>query len=292
MRISELFAAGGPVFSFEFFPPKTDKGKESLKQTIAELCPLNPGFVSVTYGAGGSTRDLTVELVSYIKNQVGLEAMAHLTCVGSSRDEISTVLDRLEAEGIENLIALRGDPPQGEREFVPHPQGLAYATDLIQMIRDQKRPFCLVAAGYPEGHVESPSPGQDLDYLVEKVRNGAEVIITQLFFDNTFYLDFVRQARNLGINVPIVPGIMPITNVDQIERFTKMCGATIPADLHSRLDDVRQDKQAVARIGTEHAIDQCMELLSCGAPGVHFYTLNRSDSTQTIVKALAGQAPS
>jgi len=292
VRISELFAADrGPVFSFEFFPPKTDAGHQSLLSTIAELKELAPGFVSVTYGAGGSTRDRTLELVGYIKNTVGIEAMAHLTCVGASRAEIAGVLDRLAEAGIENVIALRGDPPQDAAEFVPHPDGLAHATDLITMIRSAERPFCLAAACYPEIHVEATSPEEDLAHVVEKVRNGAEVLITQLFFDNAAYFDFVERARGAGIRVPIVAGIMPITNVTQIERFTKMCGATIPAPLSSRLEPIRDDAEAVVAAGIEHSAEQCVELLERGAPGVHFYTLNRSRSTRDILVRLRDLEP-
>ena len=292
MRISELFKAGnGPVFSFEFFPPKTDAGRTSLLETVAELARLKPGFVSVTFGAGGSTRDRTIELVSYIKNRLGLEAMAHLTCVGSSRAELTGILDRLEAEGIENVIALRGDPPAGQTDFVCHPDGLAYACNLLQLIREQGRPFCLAAAGYPETHIEAASADADLRNLVGKVASGAEVIITQLFFDNSFYFDFVERARAAGLTVPIVAGIMPITNVAQIERFTKLCGASIPTELRARLDPVRDDSEAVAKIGVDHAITQCEDLLRSGAPGIHFYTLNRSRSTHDILLRLRKDEP-
>lgn len=292
MRISELFAASsGPVFSFEFFPPKTDQGHQSLLTTIAELKVLDPGFVSVTYGAGGSTRDRTLELVGYIKNIVGIETMAHLTCVGASRAEIAGVLDRLDDAGIENVIALRGDPPQDATEFVPHPDGLAHATDLIMMIRSERRAFCLAAACYPEVHLEAASPEEDLAHVVQKVRDGAEVLISQLFFDNATYFDFVERARAAGIDVPIVAGIMPITNVAQIERFTKMCGATIPEALSSRLEPIREDAEAVVTAGIEHATRQCVELLERGAPGVHFYTLNRSRSTRDVLVRLRDLAP-
>jgi methylenetetrahydrofolate reductase (NADPH) len=287
MRISELFkGAERPVFSFEFFPPQTEEGRTSLLQTITELAPLEPGFVSVTYGAGGSTRDRTIELVTYIKARVGLEAMAHLTCVGSSRDELTAVLDRLETAGVENVIALRGDPPRGQKDFVPHPDGLAHGSDLVRMIRDQKRAFCVAAAGYPETHIEAVDAHSDLDYLELKVRSGAEVIITQLFFDNSCYYDFVARARARGIRVPIVPGIMPVTNVAQIERFTKLCGASIPPPLCDRLDGIREDAEAVVAIGIDHATEQCRDLLRNGAPGVHFYTLNRSRATRDIVQRL------
>ena len=289
MRISELFTPDGdPVLSFEFFPPKTDKGYSALLATVKELAPLRPGFVSVTYGAGGTTRDRTLDLVTHIKSSMGIEAMAHLTCVGASKAEIEAVLDRLEAGGIENIIALRGDPPQGEQDFVPHPDGLAHGSDLVRLIREQSRPFCVAAAAYPEGHVESSDAQSDLDHLVEKVRAGTEVLITQLFFDNDFYFEFIERARSAGIRVPIVAGIMPVTNVVQIERFTKMCGATIPAALAERLDPVREDSKQVERVGIEHAIEQCRALLAGGAPGIHFYTLNKSSSTREILRGLRG----
>jgi methylenetetrahydrofolate reductase (NADPH) len=287
MHISELFARkAGPVFSFEFFPPQTDEGRDGLLRTIQDLAALEPGFVSVTYGAGGSTRDRTIELVSHIKGRIGLEAMAHLTCVGSSRQELTAVLDRLEAAGIENVIALRGDPPRGQTQFVVHPEGLANGSDLVLMIRAQKRPFCIAAAGYPETHLEAVSPEADLGYLALKVRSGAEVIITQLFFDNACYFDFLSRARALGVTVPIVPGIMPITNVAQIERFTKLCGASIPESLRQKLEPIREDAEAVGAVGVEHATEQCRGLLAGGAPGIHFYTLNRSRSTRDILSNL------
>ena len=287
MRIADFFRTGTrPVFSFEFFPPKTEEGHRALLATVAELAKLAPSFVSVTYGAGGSTRDRTIELVTTIKRSTGIETMAHLTCVGSSRTELDAVLDRLEAGGIENVIALRGDPPAGETDFRPHPEGLAHASDLVRMIRAASRPLCIAAAAYPEGHVEYPSKDVDLGHLVDKVAAGVDVLITQLFFDNRFYFEFVERARAAGVRVPIVPGIMPITNLAQIERFTRMCGATIPRELHARLEPHRDDTDAVARIGVEYATAQCRELLARRAPGVHFYTLNRSDSTRKILEAL------
>jgi methylenetetrahydrofolate reductase (NADPH) len=292
VRIAELFRPGSrPVFSFEFFPPKSDAGHAELVATIAELESLAPGFVSVTYGAGGSTRDRTIELVSYIKNLVRLEAMAHLTCVGASRAELGEVLDRLTAAGIENVIALRGDPPRGQERFVAHRDGFANAVDLIRMMRGQTRPFCISAACYPEVHVEASSAEADLAYLVEKVEAGVDVLITQLFFDNRAYFGFVDRARAAGIRVPISAGIMPITNVAQIERFTGLCGATIPAPLRARLEPVRDDASAVSAIGIDFATAQCTELLAGGAPGIHFYTLNRSRATRTIVEQLRTHFP-
>lgn len=286
MLISSLLSRGEPVFSFEFFPPKTEAGDRALLATLAELRPLRPDFVSVTYGAGGTTRDRTVELVAYIRDELGIEAMAHLTCVGASRAELSSVLDRLEAAGIRNVIALRGDPPVGEDGFSPHPEGLSYATELVALIREQKRPFCVAAACYPEKHIEAVSFADDVEHLRAKVAAGADFLITQLFFDNRVYFDFVKAARKAGIDVPIVAGIMPITNLSQIERFTQRCGATIPADLHRRLEPHREDPDKVEALSVEYAIGQCRELIAAGAPGVHFYTLNRSRATRDILTAL------
>jgi methylenetetrahydrofolate reductase (NADPH) len=292
VRIADIFKSGpDPVFSFEFFPPKGEKGRDALLATIADLEDLAPSFVSVTYGAGGSTRDRTLELVSYIKNRVGIEAMAHLTCVGATRDEISGVLDALESASIENVIALRGDPPQDAEDFVPHPDGLAHALDLIEMIRGGDRPICLAAACYPEVHPQATSPEDDLAHTIAKVRAGAEVLISQLFFDNECYFRFVEKVRAEGINVPIVPGIMPITNVAQIERFTRMCGASIPDSLSRKLEPVREEPDAVVELGIEHSVEQCAELLAGGAPGVHFYTLNRSRSTRDILSRLRELRP-
>jgi methylenetetrahydrofolate reductase (NADPH) len=286
MKISSLLSRGEPVFSFEFFPPRTEAGDRALLATLAELRRLAPDFVSVTYGAGGTTRDRTVELVGYILTELQIEAMAHLTCVGASREELTGVLDRLETAGIRNVIALRGDPPIGENGFVPHPEGLRYADELVTLIRRQNRPFCVAAACYPETHVEAASPDEDLDRLGAKVAAGADFLITQLFFDNAVYFDFVDRARAAGITVPIVAGIMPITNLAQIERFTQRCGASIPARLSSLLEPHREDPEKVESLSIDYAIAQCRELLARGVPGIHFYTLNRSRATRDILTAL------
>lgn len=286
MRIATLLERGRPIFSFEFFPPKTEAGDRALAAAVAELRALEPDYVSVTYGAGGSTRDRTVELVSHIRRDLGLEAMAHLTCVGASRAELEGVLDRLEAAGIENVIALRGDPPAGEEEFRPHPDGLGYADELVRLIRGQGRPFCVAAACYPETHIEAPSAEADLARLRDKVAAGVDFLITQLFFDNARYFEFVERARRAGIGVPIVAGIMPVTNLAQIERFTVRCGASIPDDLRRRLEPYRERGDEVERIGVEYAVEQCRELLDRGVPGVHFYTLNKSRATRDILTAL------
>jgi methylenetetrahydrofolate reductase (NADPH) len=286
MKIRDMLGRGRPLFSFEFFPPKTDEGMENLYRVARELKVLQPSFVSVTYGAGGGTRDRTLEIVSRVKHEIGIESAAHLTCTGHSREEIDVLVRQIAAAGIENVVALRGDPPKGETAFVPAPDGYRYASELVGGIRRLGLDLCIVGAAYPEGHVECEDRKTDLLHLREKVRAGADLLITQLFFDNAFYFDFVRRAAEIGIYLPIIPGIMPITNVDQIERFSRLCGATIPMRLVQALDRVRNDPQAVLQLGVSHATIQCVDLLERGAPGIHFYTLNKSPATRMIVTAL------
>ncbi len=281
MKIQSLFGNEQPVISFEFFPPKDDAGADTLFQTIETLKQLTPSFVSVTYGAGGSTRRKTLDITERIKREIGIEAMAHLTCVGHSRGEILELLDELETAGIENIMALRGDPPKGETNFVPHPDGFRFASELVQFIRSKKS-FCLGVAGYPEVHPEAISKEDDLANLKRKVETGGQFIVTQLFFDSKDYFDLVQRADSAGIHVPIVPGIMPISNVAQIKRFTQMCGAKLPGDLLSKLEAVEGDNEAVTQVGIQHATNQCEMLLRGGAPGIHFYTLNKSLATRTI----------
>ncbi len=286
MKINELFGRSEPVVSFEFFPPKTPEGTEKLYETVQQLKVLRPSFVSVTYGAGGSTRQSTIDLVSRIKKDLGVETMAHLTCVGSTREEIMVVLQRLQEAGIENVLPLRGDPPQGESEFCKVEGGFGYANELVEFIRDEGFSFCLGGACYPEGHVESVDIESDLSNLMKKVEAGVDFLITQLFFDNKDYFSFVGRARDAGIDLPIVPGLMPITNVAQVERFTKMCGSKIPPELMRRLEIVQDDPSAVVATGVYWAASQCRQLLDQGAPGVHFYTLNKSSATMAIHTSL------
>jgi len=288
MKIRNRLNPSNPCFSFEFFPPKTEEGLKNLLHTLDDLEPLAPGFVSVTYGAGGSTRGQTVDLVKAIRAR-GIEAMAHVTCVGHARAELALLLDQLAAAKVENVLALRGDPPAGDRSFVPAPDGFAHAAELVAFIRERDDPFCLGGACYPEGHVETLSREEDLRHLKAKVDAGLDFLITQIFFDNAFYFDFVERARRLGVNVPIVPGIMPITNFEQLARFTRMCGATVPMRLQLALERVRHDAQAVIQLGVAHAVLQCTELLRRGVPGIHFYTLNRSPASRMIVTALRAQ---
>jgi methylenetetrahydrofolate reductase (NADPH) len=281
-----MHGRGRPVFSFEFFPTKTDEGARKLMATVAELKDaLAPDFVSVTYGAGGSTRDRTLELVTRIQNDLDLTAMAHMTCAGSTVEEINEVVGSLTGSGIENLLALRGDPPKGEEDFVATEGGFGHATDLIEFLR-ANYDVGIGAACYPENHIESKGVDDDMHWTKVKVDNGAQFLISQLFFDNADFFAFVERARDADITVPIVPGIMPIANVAQIERFTKMCGASIPEVLLERLRRVQDDPAHVMAIGIEHAIKQCRELLAGGASGLHFYTLNKSFATRSILAAV------
>ena len=286
MKIRNRLNPSKPCFSFEFFPPKTEDGWKNLRKTLEELSGLEPGFVSVTYGAGGSTRDKTLQLVEEIKQTTGIEAMAHLTCVGHTREELSDIVERLLESDIENILALRGDPPIGQKSFAPVEGGFRYASELVELIREKDHTLCIGGACYPEGHIEAPSRDDDLQNLKRKVDAGVDFVISQLFFDNAFFFDFVERARRVGINIPIVPGIMPITNYEQLNRFVRLCGATVPMRLSLQLERVKDDPDAVTQLGVAHATVQCIELLNRGVPGIHFYTLNRSPATRMIVSAL------
>jgi len=293
MRIDERIAAGDePSFSFEFFPPRTDEGERNLGRALAELSRLKPAFVSVTYGAGGSITEKakTVEIVAHLKRDYGMEAMAHFTCVGATTGELRTMLDRMRDAGIENVLALRGDPPKGETEWTATDGGLEYSRELIELIRDEYD-FAIGAACFPEVHIHAVDAESDLRYLKEKVDAGARFLITQLFFENQSYYDFVARARDLGIDVPIIPGIWPITNASQIKRVTEMCGAKLPDALMRELELRGDQPDAVKDIGVAYATLQCAELLANGAPGIHFYTLNRSPATRAILSALRLMAP-
>jgi methylenetetrahydrofolate reductase (NADPH) len=285
MRIDEMLAGDEPVFSFEFFPPKTDQGEQNLYAALSELRTLEPSFVSVTYGAGGSTRSKTIEIVKRIKEDYGLEAMAHFTCVGATVPELRSTLDEMRAAGIDNVLALRGDPPTGQEDWVKTDGGLEYSRELVDLIKADY-PFAIGAACFPETHIHASSPRADIDYLTEKVAGGVDFLVTQLFFDNGLYFDFVARARAAGVGVPIVPGILPITQIGQLERMTKMCGASIPEGLRRELHAREDQPEAVIDFGVAHATLQCAELLAAGAPGIHFYTLNRSPATRAILGAL------
>ena len=291
------FAAerGEPVFSFEFFPPRNDAGVDALFDALRALRPLGPAYVSVTWGAGGSTRGRTLEMVTRIKRETEIEAMAHLTCVGVSKAELEELIAVICDAGITNVLALRGDPPRGQSRFAVHPQGLMHASDLIQLAREvsDKRgvKLCIGGACYPEGHLETRDLAQDLINCKIKVEAGAEFLISQLFFDNRRWFDFVGRARAAGMDVPILPGIMPVTNVDQIQRITSMSGAQIPLGLSAALKARKDEPEAALQLGVAYAALQCAELLRKGAPGIHFYTLNRSPATRAILSALRAQEP-
>jgi len=284
VRIDQILATRTePVFSFEFFPPKSEQGARNLDAAVRALRPLEPAFVSVSK-TGTSSQAETIELVRRIRADNDFEAAAHFTCAGATRYELRTALDLLCDSGLENVLALRGDPPSGEA-FAAHDGGFAHASDLVEMIRSDYD-LCTVAACYPERHPEAPDAESDLAHLCRKVEAGANVLITNLFFSNPAFFEFERRARAAGITVPIVPGIMPITRADQIKRFTAIGGITIPPNLLRELDARGDDLEAVADLGVAYATLQCAELLAAGLPGIHFYTLNRSPATRAILSAL------
>ncbi|HEY7892438.1 MAG TPA: methylenetetrahydrofolate reductase [NAD(P)H] [Solirubrobacteraceae bacterium] len=285
MRIDQLLAGADPVFSFEFFPPKTEQGEQNLYAALGDLVALDPAFVSVTYGAGGSTRAKTIEIVKRIREQYGLETMAHFTCVGATVEELRATLDEMHRASIDNVLALRGDPPAGQEAWTKTDGGLEYSRELVELIKEHY-PFAIGAACFPETHIHAESPEADLQHLVEKVQAGVSFLITQLFFDNELYFKFIERARAAGIEVPIIPGVMPITQASQVQRMAQMCGASIPEDLRRELQARAEDPEAMLDFGVAYATLQCAELLKAGAPGIHFYTLNRSPATRAIVSAL------
>jgi methylenetetrahydrofolate reductase (NADH) len=285
MRIDQILGRGKPAVSFEFFPPKNEAGFKQLYQTIEDLRPLRPSYVSVTYGAGGSTRQKTVELVEKIQTEIGIRSMAHLTCVGHTAEEIGGILDDLWRVGIRNVLALRGDPPAGQSVFVKTEGGFGNADELTAFVKS-RHDFCIGVAGYPEGHPQCLNLVRDMEYLKRKVDNGADFIVTQLFFDNDDFYRFRDQAHQMGIKVPIIAGIMPIGNVAQIKRFISMCGAKIPHPLLLKLEEVEPSADSVYAAGVEYATMQCRDLLFNDADGLHFYTLNKSKATVDIVKQL------
>jgi len=287
MKLSEILAsATESLISCEFFPPKTDKGEANLWQCLHELEAIHPAYISVTYGAGGSTRDRTKRIVCHIKEKTGLTPVAHLTCVGSTSEDIRSLLKEYRQAGIENILALRGDAPDDMDHFEVTAGGFGHATDLIAFIREQDG-FSIGCATYPEGHPESTGGvADDLRYLKLKQDNGADAAVTQYFFDNDAFFRFRDAAAGTGVAIPIIPGIMPITNYEQIVRFSAMCGAIIPDWLHKRMEPVQDDPGAVKKLGIDLATKQCRELLDAGVPGLHFYTLNKSESTIAISRNL------
>ncbi len=286
MRIDEILASKEePVFSFEFFPPRTPEGVENLWAAVEQLRGLEPDYVSVTYGAGGGTREGTLEISKRLKHEFGIETMAHLSCVGETAEGIEAMLGRIEATGIENVLALRGDPPQGEDEFVQPEGGLSSATELAGFA-SERFDFSLGGSCFPDVHPEAESPEADLEYLKTKVDAGVRFLITQLFFDNSVYFEFLDAVRERGIDVPVIPGILPILSLGQVKRFCANCGANLPESLVAEMESLGGDADAEAEFGIAYAARQCEELLAAGAPGIHFYPLNRAGPTRAVLSAL------
>ncbi len=287
MRIPALYARPEPTISFEFFPPKTDEAEHALFQdTVPALKRLGPSFISVTYGAGGGTRDRTLRMVHRLRRDFGIESMAHLTCVGSTRDMLASVLDEAEGLGIENILALRGDPPRGETEFKPVPGGFAYAVDLVRFVKSRNS-FAVGAACYPEGHIECRDKYLDWDRAAAKVEAGAEFLITQLFYDANDFLAFEDYMRHKhGLKVPIIPGVLPFLSTEQIKRFTRLCGAKLSDGLIRQLETYAADDESIRRLGVDVCTDICRRLLDHGVPGIHLYCLNRSQSCTEILRNL------
>jgi methylenetetrahydrofolate reductase (NADPH) len=289
---TEKVARRQPVISFEFFPPKTEEGELNFqRQTVPELAALQPDFCSVTYGAGGSTRAKTLTIVDQIQREHGLTTVAHLTCVGSSCEELGEIADQARALGIRNILALRGDPPVGQTGFVRHERGFEFAWELVKFLRGRNE-FCLGVAGFPEGHIDCRE-GRHVDWqrLKAKIDQGAEFVLSQLFFDNRRFHEFRDSLTALGVKVPIVPGIIPILNATQIKKFTALCGAELPAALRKELDRVGDNPEATIQFGIDYATRQCEDLLRAGVPGLHFYTLNKARSTTAILHNLGLAAP-
>jgi methylenetetrahydrofolate reductase (NADPH) len=292
MRVDEIIASSErPTFSVEFSPPRTPEGEQNLFETARDLRELDPDFVSITYGAGGSTRDGTVEVTRRLKDELGFETMAHLSCVGETTDGLSKTLDRIAEAGIESVFALRGDPPRGEGSFVRIEGGLGNAAELIRFIEDGRWDFSLGGACFPEVHPEAPDLGTDLAYLKQKVDAGASFLTTQLFFDNQVYFDFVAAAREVGIEVPIIPGVIPVGSFAQTERICKLCEASIPAPLEAAFKAAGGDPEREFELGIAYAAQQCTELLVAGAPGIHFIALNKAPGTRAVLGALWASKP-
>ena len=285
--ISALFAQQRPLRSLEFFPPKDDAGVAALRDTAATLARIQPDFVSVTYGAGGSTRERTAQVSEILRHDCRFTVMPHLTCVGHSRAELDTMADRIYASGFRNIMTLRGDPPKGQTAFAAPADGLGHASELVALLKTRHPDFCLGVGGYPEKHPEAPSAEADLAYLKRKVEAGAAFVTTQLFFDNDVFYRFVDRCRAAGIAVPIVPGLMPVLSLKQVQRFTQLCGAALPARLITRLEAAADDPEVVEAVGIDWALTQIRDLLAHGAPGYHLYILNRARAALTLAAGLA-----
>lgn len=286
-KITDIFKEKNKTFSFEFFPPKTPKGVENLYKTVEELNKLGPDFVSVTYGAGGSTRGTTMDICVEIQERFGLTVMHHLTCVGHGQAELKAILDKMKANNIKNILALRGDPPSGVEKWEPAPDGLEYCYQLNDLIRDNCKDFFSIGvAGFPEGHIHCPDKETDTRYMKTKIEHGGEFIITQLFFDNTVYSEYLERLRNEEVNIRVLPGILPITSYEGLLKFCNICGTTITQEVRGIFKPLSNDDEATRKAGIELAVKQCQDLLDHGAPGLHFFTLNKIEPTKEIWKRL------
>lgn len=286
-KITDMFKEKGRTFSFEFFPPKTQKGVENLYNTVRELNELGPDFVSVTYGAGGSSRGTTMEICAEIQRIYDLTVMHHLTCVGHSQSELKEIICQMKKNNIKNILALRGDPPQGQNRWVAASDGFAYCYQLIDLIKEMDRDFFSIGvAGFPEGHINCPDRETDSKYLKIKIDHGGEFVVTQLFFDNTVYSEYIERLRRVGVHARLLPGILPITSYEGLLKFCKICGATVTKELHDIFGPLQHDDEATKKAGIEFAVKQCRNLLERGAPGLHFFTLNRVEPVRQIWKKL------
>lgn len=286
MKISEAYGPNKFGLSFELFPPKTEAGDAALWRNLEELMSFQPSFVTCTYGAGGSTRDKTLEIVTEVRRRFGCAVASHLTCVGSTINQLRSYLTAARTAGIDNIVALRGDPPRGETSFQPVAGGLRYANELVALIRREFPEFGIAVAGYPETHQEALSPEVDLEHLRRKVAAGGDAVITQLFYENADFFRFREQCQALGITVPVVPGILPVTNFAQVQRITAMCKARLSAELLAKLEEAGNDEAAQFEIGVDHATRQVRELIAAGVPGIHFYVLNKSPATVRVLQAV------
>jgi methylenetetrahydrofolate reductase (NADPH) len=292
MRIDQLLeSATEPCFSVEFFPPKSGEGRTALFETVEVLKQFRPGFFSVTYGAGGATREGTVEITEAIRRDHGVETMAHLSCVGETSEGLREILDRLTAAGIENVLALRGDPPRGQADFVQPEGGLRSAAELAALISERYPQVSIGGTCFPEVHPEAANLEADLAYLRTKVENGARFLISQLFFDNHVFLEFREAAREAGIDVPIIPGVIPVASYGQVKRICALCSAAIPGSLAEAMEAAGGDEEAEFNLGVAYASQQCAELLRAGVPGIHFYALNRAPATRAVLGALHAAQP-
>lgn len=287
MRLKEIYSGQKPVISFEIFPPKVQNSEEALFEELKILSRYNPAFISVTYGAGGSTREKTFELVLKIKNELNIRPMPHFTCVGSTREDILTYIKNFENNGIENILALRGDPPKGVEKFVKPECGFGYANELVEFIKAQTD-LSIGVAGYPECHPECDFLDKDIENLKRKVDSGAEVIITQLFYDNEYYFKFIEKTAAKGINIPIIPGILPLTSYSQLEKIVALSGCSLPAQFEQKLKNNENNPEAIKQIGLEFAVNQCQKLIDSGVKGIHFYTLNKSFAVKAVLDELTG----